>query len=115
MDAKDLTEFDIRKFEQEIAKFEENRKSFLAAGLGCIGGGITALIVVSIMFIRQDIIYMTYFIFELLVTLFVFTIFGGITFLILRSALYNNRINNRKRLIAEAKRYQEYKENLEQN
>ena len=109
MDAKDLTEFDIQKFEQEIAKFEENRKSFLAAGLGCIGGGITALIVVSIMFIRQDIIYMTYFIFE-----FVFTIFGGITFLILRSALYNNRINNRKRLIAEAKRYQEYKENLEQ-
>ena len=110
MDAKALTENDIQKFEQEIAKFEENRKTFLAAGLGCICGGLVALIIVIILYVRQDVVYMTFLIFELLLYLLLLTIFGGIGLLVLRTALYSKRINNRKNLIAEARRYQEQKE-----
>ena len=106
MDAKNLTEEDINKFEQEIAKFEENRKTLLAVGISGIVGGFISLVLVIVLFMRQDIIYMTFVIFELLLYACIFIIFGGIACIILRTALYCKRINNRKNLIAEARRYQ---------
>ena len=102
MDYRELTTEDIEELEEEIAEFYRYRRIFLGVGWGLIGTAFIMLIYLlmySNNFHNEGTMYLLeYFAF--------FMIAGGIVMFILRSAMFNSRIKNRKRLIKDAKDYQ---------
>ena len=86
-----LSKEEIIKYQKEIDRMYSERKVFLALGLICLLSFIPLLIAGVA---TKDGIF---------VGLAFSTLPLGILFFILRSALYNTRIRNRKRLIQETK------------
>jgi len=104
-DPKDFTPEDIYDLESQILNLYSKRKMFIGIGWGSLGTGITLLFICMFVNIAKGDVNLIGFLFGLGLTLFV----GGIVFFILKSALFNTRINNRKLLVQKAKMYQEIK------
>ena len=93
MDYRNLTEDDINQFKQEIAQYMQYRNIMQWTALGSFGGAITFII---LMFYMRTINYFGY---EVCLYMIVISIIAGIVLFILRSALFNSRINRRRALI----------------
>ena len=108
MDYRELTKEDIEQYEAEIKSFMNYRNILFWCAIGSFSGATTFLI--AAIFLRS----IQYQFYEWSLWLFAFSIVSGIACFILRSALFNSRINNRKVLIQKAKKYQrEQEENKE--
>ncbi len=89
---------DVIKLRDEIDYFYKRRKIFLFIALGCLGLGLIFFIVGIIVGSNASNVN-GYSVFVYLASLF---ISGFVVLMILRSALYNRRIKNRKELLKEA-------------
>ena len=87
-----LTEEEIYKYKKEIEYFNKQRQKFLTIGLILLGVGLLSFIISMILLYANGDFLLS----SLLIYLMIFLDIGGIVMLILRSALYNARINNRK-------------------
>ena len=91
-------EQDIAKYEEEIAYFYRKRGMFLGIALGCLGLGIF-FAVIAIVSLIYAFVYPS-----------AFAISAFIVLMIVRGALFNRRIRNRKLLIQQIKVSQKYNE-----
>lgn len=106
MDYRDLTKEDIEQYEEEINKYMQYRNAMKWSAVGSFGGAITFAILAFYFYTRQ------YQIYTISMYMIYFSIAAGIVLFILRSVLFNGRINRRRNLI---KRYEKnQKENLNQ-
>ena len=106
MDYRDLTKEDIEQYEEEINKYMQYRNAMKWSAVGSFGGAITFLI---LLFYFRTVQYQFY---EISLFMVFVSIAAGIVLFILRSVLFNGRINRRRNLI---KRYEKnQKENLNQ-
>ena len=99
MDYRELTETDIKIYKEEIQKYMQYRNVMQWSALGSFGGALTFIILM---------IYMrtiNYFGYEVCLYMVIISIIAGISLFILRSAMFNSRINRRRALI---RRYEEY-------
>ena len=94
----------IRQYKRDLQRFYAARQVFLWSAVGSFSGAIVCFVG---MFFAFSINYQLV---ELLYILGVLGIVAGILLFILRSALYNRRINTRKRLIREYKESQKQQE-----
>lgn len=104
MDYKEVTEEDVVRFQEEIKHFYNLRRLFIGIGWSCI---VTAFFFTP-GFASEQYIGICGFFFA---TLFI----AGIVFFVLKSAMFNRRIRNRKILIRDAAEYQKMKKVFEQN
>lgn len=93
MDYKDLTKEDIEQFELDIKKYNQYRNAMKWSALGSFGGAIAFLI---LLFYFRTVQYQFY---EISLFMVFVSVAAGITLFILRSALFNSRINRREALI----------------
>ena len=94
-----MTLKDIERIEGEIAHFYHMRKVFLGVGWLLMGGFFTSIVLGVVIGMGRP--YGVY-VFSLLASL---CFIAAITMFILRSAMYNGRIRNRKNLIKAAMDY----------
>ena len=104
MDYKEVTEEDVVRLQEEIKHFYNLRHLFIGIGWSCI---VTAFFFIP-GFVSEQYARICGFFFA---TLFI----AGIVFFILKSAMFNRRIRNRKILIRNATEYQKMKKVFEQN
>lgn len=95
-------EQDIAKYEEEIRYFYSKRRMFLGIALGCLGLGIV-LFVVGIITQVYAIVYLC-----------ALAISAFIVLMIIRGALFNRRIRNRKLLIQQIRVSQKYNSDNQQ-
>ena len=96
-DVRKYDETDVMRLKDELAYLYGKRRAFLGLGLGFLFGGVLMVIIGIVLATSPSGNYLS-----LLIILGVlgFPIFVvGIVFLILRSALFNTRINNRRLLL----------------
>lgn len=105
MDYRELTTEDIEQYEAEIKNFMNYRNVMFWSAIGSFGGAATFL------FLAIYLSNINYQFFEISMWLIILSILAGITLFILRSALFNRRISNRKELIRKAKNYQKQNQN----
>ena len=101
MEPQDVTFDDVQKYREEIKYFYHMRKVFLGIGWGCIGIGITLGISLAAASKGNDTLM------QFAIYLASFSIVAGLVCFVLRGALYNRRIKNRKMLIRQATQYQQ--------
>ena len=104
MDYKEVTEEDIVRFQEEIKHFYNLRHLFIGIGWSCI---VIALFFIFGFASEQYGVICGFFFATLFIT--------GIVFFILKSAMFNRRIRNRKILIRDATEYQKMKKVFGQN
>ena len=95
-----VTPKQIKQYKKDLRRYYASRQAFLWSAVSSFGAAI--LFFVSMFFCRS----INYQLFMLLYFLGIFGIVAGILLFILRGALYNKRISNRKRIIAEYNRSQ---------
>ena len=97
------TKEELLKFQEEINHFYRMRKLFLGLGFAAIGTGLTlGLILAAATYNRSGDVSAGSYVLALGIS-------AGIVLFILRGALYNRRIKNRKVAIQEAKKEYEIK------
>ena len=100
MDYRSVTLRDIERMQNEIAQYYRGRKIFMILGWLCIAISITIVIIAGLTATEDNPKTSA-----VVISSIIFA--AGIVMFILRSALYNKRIRNRKNLISQAKQYQE--------
>ena len=105
MDYKEVTLEDIERMENELRHYYSMRKMFLGIGWGLIG--LSIILFFLAVFIGAFIAPSNQKIIYLMSYLVSFSIVGAIAIFILRGALYNRRIKNRRELIKQAKEYRQ--------
>lgn len=100
------TKEELQKFREDIDHYYQMRKMFAGLGWACMGTAIILFFVAVGLGVR-GIDYSG------LVYLISFLIPGAIVLWILRSALYNARINNRKRILQQEKEEHEINQMFE--
>lgn len=89
---------EIRQYKKDLQRFCAARQAFLWSAIGSLGGALLCFVG---MFFAFD---TNFLLVELFYILGILGISASIMLFILRSALYNRRIANRKRLIKEYKK-----------
>lgn len=90
----------IKQYKKDLKRYYASRQALLWSAVGSFSGAILCFVTMFFCF------SINYLLVESLYVLGILGIVAGIVLFILRSALYNKRITNRKRLI------KEYKESL---
>ena len=98
------TKEDLLKYQQEINHFKKVRKFFLILGWALIGAGILIGIPLAIIVVANG--GKPYIVSYVVATFIV----AGIVLFVLRAALFNRRIGNRKNILEEAKEQSELEE-----
>ena len=107
MDYKTVTLRDVERMQDEIAQFYKRRKVFMGLGWIFVAASITYFLIgIATNGDKENVAFVAH-----CSSLFA----AGIVMFILRSALYNKRIRNRKVLIEQAKQYQETVKIFENN
>ena len=91
---------ELLQYNEELNKYYKYRRIFLAFGLVLLLGPIASIIPVTFYLVG---IKNTGNLTTTISIIFTISIVSGIVLLILRSALFNQRIRNRKRIIMQAK------------
>ena len=102
MDYRTLSDSDVKKLERELNSFLQARRTMAAIGWSLIGAGIACFMIFIPVIASQNALLAA-----ALLPVAILGITTGVTVFILRSALYNKRINNRRFLIRQFKHYQE--------
>ena len=93
-----VTPKQIKQYKKDLQRYNASRQAFLWSAIGCFIGG--TLIIIALI----SGVVLSYQIFQFLLFMVYLSFIAGILLFILRSALYNKRIANRKRIIAEYNR-----------
>lgn len=102
-DVKEFDEADALRLEGELQYFYSKRAGLLGVGLGLIGTALFLPIIISFfLYVSSGMINVLIIATTICIPLFI----AGIIVLILRSALYNSRINNRRLLLRQYEYYQ---------
>ena len=99
MERKELSQEEIKQYKEEIQKFLSYRRALVWSSIGCFIAAVTFLGLL-IYFIMQG----NSLAHEICIYCISFSIVGGITLSILKSALFNRRIRNREILIKQAEK-----------
>ena len=91
------TKEQLLQFQREINHYYKMRKLFLGLGWALIGSAILIVFPIAVAIGINDGDYM------LISYLISFMIVGGIVLFVLRKAMFNRRIKNRKQILKEAK------------
>ena len=102
MENKELSQADIKKYQEEINKFMSYRKALIWSSIGCFIAGVT-FIGLAIFFVIEGNFLAT----TICSYCTSFSFVAGIVLSILKSALFNRRIRNRAILIEQAKKQQQ--------
>lgn len=95
-----ISKEELLQYQEDIKRYYKYRRVLLLFGLLCLfGPSVVLLNVVIIIVAMGETTHPS----PLIVTLFTIITISGIVLLILRSALFNQKIKNRKRIIDEAK------------